>query len=72
MSERKSKVDFYVTDHGSVITIQAVSSAAIEHANEFFEVPSWMGVPTRFTTDHRPAMQLCEQLDSEGYVIGRL
>jgi hypothetical protein len=62
-------MDFSVTNHGSVWTIEAVSPAAIEFAEENFAVPSWSGEPTRFTTDWRPARDLCELLVREGWRV---
>jgi hypothetical protein len=57
--------------HGSVCTLAAVSDEAKSFADENFETADWQGQPTRFTTDHRIAYQLCEQLDADGFSIGR-
>jgi hypothetical protein len=64
---KQQQADFLVSSHGSVVTIEALSDAAREFAEEHFEVPGWAGIPTHFTTDHRPALALCEQLDADGF-----
>lgn len=64
--------DFYAITHGSVWRIRAVSEAAKELAEESFPVEGWMGEPTNFCTDWRAAAQLCDQLESEGYTVGRM
>ena len=62
--------DFRVFDNGTVWTISAVSKKAKDFANEHFtDVESWMGSPTHFTTDWRPARDLVAQLASEGFNI---
>lgn len=63
------QADFIVSTHGSVWTIEAVSDAAREFAEEHLEVPGWAGIPTHFTTDHRPARDLCERLDADGFTL---
>lgn len=61
--------DFRFVWFGSVVTVEAVSEAAKDFAEENFPVDSWQGQPTRFTTDWRPAQALAERLASEGWVI---
>jgi hypothetical protein len=50
-------------------TIEAASDAAKEFARENFPVEGWMGVPEHFTTDWRPARDLCAQLADEGFNV---
>ena len=64
-------IDFILYDHGSVCTVAAVSDEAKSFADENLEPAGWQGEPTRFTTDTRIAYQLCEQLDADGFSIGR-
>lgn len=59
--------DFIIQVHGSVWTIEALSDEARTFAEENLDVPGWMGSSTRFTTDHRPARDLCEQLEADGF-----
>jgi hypothetical protein len=61
--------DFRIIDHGSVVTVMAVSDAAKDFAEENFAVPGWMGSPHRFTTDHRPAHMLVEQIMDQGFDV---
>jgi hypothetical protein len=61
--------DFRIHDHGSVVTIEAVSNDAIALARHSFDVPDWAGVPECFTTDHRPARELIEDLVGDGWKI---
>jgi hypothetical protein len=63
--------DFLARTHGTVWQIEAISDAAKTFAEENLEVASWMGTPTNFTTDWRPARDLCEQLDADGFSIWR-
>ena len=71
MSKRKlPPVDFQMIDHGTVWTIIAKSDAAKEFANENLAVEDWMGSPEKFTTDWRPARNLAQSLEGEGFVIG--
>jgi hypothetical protein len=65
----RKDADFLVRTHGSVWTIEALSDAASIWAEENFEVPGWMGTPQCFTTDHRPARDLCLQLEAGGFSI---
>lgn len=63
--------DFRITDHGTVWNIQAVSDLAKEFAREHFGVESWMGTPENFTTDWRPARDLADNLEAEGFDVRR-
>jgi hypothetical protein len=63
----RKDADFLVSIHGSVWTIEALSDGARAFADETFEVPGWAGVPTHFTTDWRPARDLCERLEADGF-----
>jgi hypothetical protein len=70
---RKAKTppqDFLVANHGTVWTIVANTEAAIEFAHENFAIEPWMGTAERFTTDHRPARNLVENLIREGFNVG--
>ena len=62
-------MDFEFTEHGTVWTIEAISDEAISLANDNFGVADWQGIPTRFTTDHRPAIALADKLIGEGWDI---
>jgi hypothetical protein len=61
--------DFSITDHGTVWTIHAVTRDALMFADENFDVPDWAGVPTHFTTDWRPARDICERLVNDGFNV---
>ena len=61
--------DFVFTSHGSVVTVEAVSDAARELAEDNFPVEGWQGIPTNFTTDHRAAINLLNQLCNEGWLV---
>jgi hypothetical protein len=61
--------DFVVTSYGSVWNIRAESNEAKEFAKENLPVEGWMGSPTNFTTDHRAARDLIDQLSNEGWEI---
>ena len=62
-------MDFQFTNHGSVTTVEAISDAAIDLANDQFGVDDWQGIPTRFTTDWRPAEVLASHLVSNGWSV---
>lgn len=64
---KRREADFLVSSHGSVWTIEALSDAAREFADEHLQVEDWMGIPTNFSTDHRPARSLCERLEADGF-----
>lgn len=61
--------DFAITDHGSVWSIRALSQQAKDFARENFEVEPWMGSPESFTTDWRPARDIVENLEAEGFNV---
>jgi hypothetical protein len=61
--------DFIFTDHGSVVTIEAVTDEAQQLANDYFGVEGWQGLPTNFTTDWRAGALMFENLQAEGYEI---
>jgi len=61
--------DFKVLNHGSVWTIKAVSEDAKAFAEGNFPVEDWQGTPTNFTTDWRPARDLVEILQAEGWRV---
>lgn len=63
-------MDFTFINHGSVVTIEACSEKAMAFAEEHLQVEDWMGSPTRFTTDWRPARDLAERLSADGFSIG--
>lgn len=63
------EADFLVSTHGSVWTVEAMSDAARAFAEEHLAVEGWMGTPINFTTDWRPARDLCERLDADGFTI---
>jgi len=65
--EPETCTDFMFTTHGSIVTVDAHSDAAIDHAWENFAVERWQGSPDHFTTDWRVAAELCSQLASEGW-----
>ena len=56
-------------EFSTVWTITAESKAAKAFAEENLQVEDWMGSPDRFTTDWRPARDLCAQLASQGFVV---
>jgi len=60
--------DFVFTVHGSVVTVDAHSDIAIDHAHEHFRVADWQGTPDHFHTDWRVAAELCSRLASEGFI----
>ena len=62
-------IDFLVHNFGTVCTIEARSEHAKEFADENFVVEGWQGVPTHFTTDWRPAQNLCERLTADGFNV---
>jgi hypothetical protein len=64
-------MDFDVTNYGSVWNIRAVSKDAIAFARENFAVEAWQGKPENFTTDHRPARALVEQLAEDGWRVAK-
>jgi len=59
--------DFVFTVHGSIVTVDAHSDSAIDHAWENFPVERWQGSPDHFQTDWRAASELCSRLASEGW-----
>lgn len=61
--------DFSIVKHGSVWTIRAESAAAKAFAAANFHVEGWMGVPTLFTTDWRPASAIWLALVEEGFSV---
>ncbi len=66
---QKRQQDFLATDHGTVWNIRAVSDAAQIFAEENLAVEDWQGTPDNFTTDWRPARDLCAQLAATGFSI---
>ena len=61
--------DFVAHDNGSVWCIQAVSRAAKQFAKEHIAVEDWMGTPDQFSTDWRPARDLCHALAADGFKV---
>jgi hypothetical protein len=61
--------DFVVINHGSVWTIWARSPDAKAFAAENFKIEGWQGEPDSFTTDWRPARDLCLLLQDEGWDV---
>jgi hypothetical protein len=61
--------DFTFTSHGSICTIEATSEAAEIFAEENFAVEDWQGIPQHFTTDHRVALDLRDQLEAFGWEV---
>lgn len=60
------KTDFRFINHGSVVTVVAVSEAAKEFAAEAFKfVEDWQGTPEQFTTDWRVARDIFDRLHAE-------
>jgi hypothetical protein len=53
----------------SVMTLRAVSEVAEAFAEDHFEVESWQGRPTHFTTDTRIMINLVERLLGEGWTF---
>lgn len=62
-------MDFKVTNHGSVWTIQAMSPEAIAFAQDNIQVEGWMGLSENFTTDWRYANDLVDRLAAEGWRV---
>jgi hypothetical protein len=54
---------------GSTWTIEAVSPAAIEFAEENIKVEFWQGEPYLFSADWRPACDHVERLADEGWTV---
>ena len=69
MTIKNKRTDFVAYNHGSVWTIEAVTPAARQFAELHFETEGWRGLPTNFTTDWRPARDLCERLVDEGWIV---
>jgi hypothetical protein len=61
--------DFRFTSFGSVFKVEAVSDAAKDFAEANFPVDGWQGKPTSFMTDWRPANELADRLESEGWEV---
>ncbi len=62
--------DFRITDHGTVVSIEAVTDAAIEFAGEVFtQVQAWQGYPENFTTDWRAGQDIVNQLQADGFTV---
>jgi hypothetical protein len=64
--------DFTFTNHGTVWAVVAGSEAAKDFANEHFGVESWQGAPCDFVTDWRPARDLADRLEDEGFLVDRV
>jgi hypothetical protein len=62
--------DFIVTNHGSVMTIKAVTDEAKQFAEEHFIVEAWMGHPVHFTADWRVATEIASSLRVDGFEVG--
>lgn len=65
--EPETCADFVFTVHGSIVTVDAHSDAAIDFAWENFPVERWQGTPDHFQTDWRVASELCSRLASGGW-----
>jgi hypothetical protein len=65
-------VDFQVVNHGSIWQFVCVSEAAQKFAEDELGLEDWQWMGTRsFGIDHRPAVDLVEQLRGEGWVFAR-
>lgn len=61
--------DFHVTDHGTVVSIKAVTAAARKFCRRHLAVPSWSGSVIDFTADEAPARVVLEMVLAEGFEI---
>ena len=61
--------DFRFTYYGSITAVDALSPAAVDFAEENFQVADWQGEPRSFKTDWRPSHALAERLLSEGWDV---
>jgi hypothetical protein len=69
----KREVDFlaHFGPMATVWRITAESEAAKIYAEENFPVEDWQGTPENFVTDWRPARDLCDRLEAEGWIVAK-
>lgn len=61
--------DFQVSDEGSVLALQPMNDRSRGFASESLGLEGWQWMGNRFVLDHRPAQDLIEQLESEGFTF---
>jgi len=64
-----STADFHIYSHGSVWSIIAQTENAKTFARKNFVVEDWQGISEHFTTDWRPARDICERLVNDGFNV---
>lgn len=72
LTDDELKPDFIASfgQFSTVWSIRAVSEAAKEFARDNIPVEDWMGTPESFTTDWRPAREICRRLaEEEGFIV---
>lgn len=61
--------DFQVMDHGTVVSFIPLSQFAKEFVRDFIRPEPWQMMGNALVVDHRPAQNLMESLEEEGFTF---